>query len=89
MIIARGFVEANDCDCVANVVAALRERGFEVSDVRGAKIVYRIGREKFAEARPEIDALLKIDGVRSVYLAYYSLEKSSKRGSFDADQFKK
>lgn len=74
MIVASGFVEVNEEKDAEKVAEAIRGRGFEIREMSGEKIVYLLEREKAADLRPQIDALKEVDGVRSVYLAYYSLE---------------
>lgn len=76
MIIASGFVEANELRDVEAVVNSLRVKGVEVGDINGEKIVYLIERETSALVRKEIDSLKDIEGIRSVYLTYFSLEGS-------------
>lgn len=74
MIVASGFVEANEEQDVARVVDSLRQRGFEVSETRAEKVVYLIEGENAGKVRSQIDALKDLPGVRSVYLTYFSLE---------------
>jgi nitrate reductase NapAB chaperone NapD len=74
VIVASGFVEANQEQDVPAVVAALQSRGFEVSERTREKIVYLYEGESAGAVRGQIDALKDIPGVRSVYLAYFSLE---------------
>lgn len=74
MIVASGFVEANEEQDVPRVVQALEERGFEISEKSVEKIVYLVEGEKAGEIRSRIDALKELPGVRNVYLTYFSLE---------------
>ncbi len=74
MIVASGFIEVNQEGDIPNVVGSLEERGFEISEKSGEKIVYLVEGEKAGELRSRIDALKDIPGVRGVYLAYFSLE---------------
>jgi len=74
MIVASGFVDVNELNDVKRVTGELRMRGIEVDEVKDEKIVFLIERETMAQVRTELDSLKDIDGVRGVYLAYYSLE---------------
>lgn len=76
MIIASGFVEANELIDVEAVVNSLRAKDVEVGDINGEKIVYLIERETSALVKKEIDSLKDIEGIRSVYLTYFSLDGS-------------
>lgn len=78
MIVASGFIEANDTKDVEIVVGELKSRGLEVNDVKDEKIVFLIERETVSEVKNSLDSLKDIDGVRNVYLAYYSLEGSDR-----------
>ncbi len=78
MIVASGFVEANELDDVERVVNELKIRGIEVNEVNEEKVVFLVERETMAAVKAELDSLKDIDGVRNVYLAYYSLEGSDK-----------
>jgi nitrate reductase NapAB chaperone NapD len=74
MVIASGFIEANGVNDVERVVDELKTRGVEVNEVKDEKIVFLVERETAQEVKNSLDSLKDIDGVRSVYLAYYSLE---------------
>lgn len=74
MVVASGFVEANQERDIPAVVAALQASGFEVGEQTREKIVYLFEGESASAVRSQIDALKDIPGVRSVYLAYFSLE---------------
>ncbi len=76
MIVASGFIEANDAKDVESVVDELKSRGLEVNEVKDEKIVFLIERETASEAKNSLDSLKDIKGVRNVYLAYYSIEGS-------------
>lgn len=73
-MIASGFVEANGLQDVDKVIDELRRRGVEVNETSGEKIVFLVERESEGEVKREIESLKEIEGVRSVYLAYYSIE---------------
>ncbi len=75
MILASGFLETNDPADNGKVIQTLRERAVEVSGVKDEKIVFLIERENASEVRPVLDSLRDIEGVRNVYLAYYSIEE--------------
>jgi nitrate reductase NapAB chaperone NapD len=74
MIIASGFIEVNALNDVKKVIDELKLRGVEVSNINEEKIVFLIERESNAEIKKELDSLKETEGVRGVYLAYYSLE---------------
>lgn len=74
MIVASGFVEVNELNDVERVIDELKIREIEVNEVKDGKIIFLIERETMAQVRTELDSLKDIEGVRGVYLAYYSLE---------------
>ncbi|MEW5746676.1 MAG: chaperone NapD [Nitrospirota bacterium] len=74
MIVASGFIEVNEERDVETVVKALEEREVEVTDRKDEKIVFLIEREATGQVKETLDSLKNIEGVRSVYLAYFSLE---------------
>jgi nitrate reductase NapAB chaperone NapD len=76
MIVASGFIEANDMKDVEGVVDELKAKGVEVNEIKEDKIVFLIERDTVSEVKNSLDSLKDIDGVRNVYLAYYSLEGS-------------
>lgn len=76
MIVASGFIEVNDIKDVEGVVSELIVRGVEVNEVKNGKIVFLVERETVSDVKNSLDSLKDIDGVRNVYLAYYSLEGS-------------
>ena len=75
MILASGFLETNDPADNEKVIQILRERAVEVSGVKDEKIVFLIERKTASEVRPVLDSMRDIEGVRNVYLAYYSIEE--------------
>lgn len=76
MIIASGFVEANEQKDVEAVIKILKAKGIEIGDINEEKIVYLIERETSDLVKLELDSLKDIEGVRNVYLTYFSLEGS-------------
>lgn len=76
MIVASGFIEANEINDVPKVVSELRIRNVEVNEIKDERIVFLIERESISEVKNSLDSLKDIDGVKNVYLAYYSLEGS-------------
>ncbi|MCL4455947.1 MAG: chaperone NapD [Nitrospirae bacterium] len=76
MVVASGFIEANQAGDAEKVALELKQREIEVSDMKGEKVVFLIERETAAEIKKTLDSLKDIEGVRSVYLAYFSLEGS-------------
>jgi nitrate reductase NapAB chaperone NapD len=75
MILASGFLETNDPTDNEKVIQTLRERAVEVNGVKDEKIVFLIERETASEVKPVLDSLKDIEGVRNVYLTYYSIEE--------------
>lgn len=76
MIIASGFVETNESEDVEAVIKILQAKGIDVGEVKGEKIVYLIERETSDLVKRDIECLKDIEGVRNVYLTYFSLEGS-------------
>ncbi|MCX8031042.1 MAG: chaperone NapD [Thermodesulfovibrionales bacterium] len=76
MIIASGYVEVNDISDIEKVVSSLKSIGIEINGIKDEKIVYLIENQDISSIRKEIDALKNIEGVRNVYLTYFSLEGS-------------
>jgi nitrate reductase NapAB chaperone NapD len=76
MIVASGFIETNEIKDVEGVVSELKTRGVEVNETKDEKIVFLVERDTASEIKKSLDALKDIDGVRNVYLAYYSIEGS-------------
>jgi nitrate reductase NapAB chaperone NapD len=76
MTVASGFVVANEPADVKNVVESLKAGNIEVNDIKEDRITFLIERETVNEVKSVLDSLKDIDGVRSVYLAYYSLPGS-------------
>ncbi len=76
MIVASGFVEIDGHIDVENIVRELETRKMEVNEVLKTKIVFLIERDTIGAVKSELDAIRKIDGVKNVHLAYYSLESS-------------
>jgi nitrate reductase NapAB chaperone NapD len=76
MIVASGFIETNEIKDVEKVVIELKTRGVEVNETKDEKIVFLVERDTASEIKKSLDALKDIDGVRNVYLAYYSIEGS-------------
>lgn len=76
MIVASGFIETNEIEDVEGVVSELKTRGVEVNEIKDEKIVFLIERDSTSEIKKSLDSLKDIDGVRNVYLAYYSIDGS-------------
>lgn len=75
MVVASGYIEANqesEAGLVANILIA---RGIEVTETDGEKVVFLIERESSREVKGLLESLRDIEGVRNVYLAYFSLEE--------------
>ncbi|MDI6800738.1 MAG: chaperone NapD [Thermodesulfovibrionales bacterium] len=74
MVVASGYVEANELSDVEMVVNNLKAMDIEVNDVNEEKVVFVIERETAVEVKKKLDSLRDVAGVRNVYLAYFSLE---------------
>jgi nitrate reductase NapAB chaperone NapD len=77
MIIASGFLEVTDISEVQSVINQLKNKNVEVTDSKDEKILFLIERDSAPEVKRELEALKDINGVRSVYLSYFSLEGAS------------
>lgn len=75
MIVASGYIEANEIKDVETVVRELQARNIEVNEVKEEKIVFLVERDTAEKVKAELDTLKDIEGVRGVYLAYFSLEE--------------
>ncbi len=76
MIIASGFIEANSQDDVEKVSDELKTRDVEISDINKDKIVFLIEKNDISSVKESIESLKEIEGVRIVYLTYYSTESA-------------
>ena len=76
MLVASGYVEVNEENELEQVKATLAAEQIEVTEAQGVKIVFLIERDHAKEVKAALDGLKDIPGVRTVYLAYYSLECS-------------
>jgi nitrate reductase NapAB chaperone NapD len=76
MPVASGFIEANTLEDVDRVISVLLQRGTEVHEVKGGKVVFLVEKETLAAVKAVLESLNALDGVRSVSLAYYSLDES-------------
>ncbi|MDX9714275.1 MAG: chaperone NapD [Dissulfurispiraceae bacterium] len=74
MVVASGFMEVNSTDDIKAVTDELASRQVEVDTVENDKIVFLIERDSLGDAKAAFEQLKYIDGVRNVYLAYYSLD---------------
>jgi len=81
MIVASGFVEANELNDVEKVIGTLKMKGFKVEGVNEEKVVFLVERDTIAEVKTEIDSLKGIEGIRNVYLTYYSMEGADEEGN--------
>ncbi len=78
MIVASGFVVINELDDMERVISELKARDMEVNEVKDDKIVFLVEKETVREAKALLDSIKDVEGVRGIYLAYYSLEDSDK-----------
>lgn len=83
MVVASGYVEANGLDNVDRIVKELKTRDVEVNEINAEKVVFLIEREDMDAMKVALESLRKIEGVRNVYLAYYSLEGSDEGPDFE------
>lgn len=83
MVIVSGFVEANSIDDVQNVSEEIKKKNISVTDTKEEKVVFLIEKEDIAQVKLDLDSINDLDGVRSVYLAYYSID-----GDVDENEFK-
>jgi len=74
MILASGYLEADDLARVVEVTAELGVRMVKVEGVKEDRIVFLIEREEAGEVKRELEGLSNIPGVKCVYLAYYSID---------------
>lgn len=74
MIIASGFIEANSQDDVKKVSDELKTRNVEINDINKEKIVFLIEKNDISSVKESIESFKEIEGVRNVYLTYYSTE---------------
>lgn len=74
MVVASGYIEAHDEGHIDVVVENLKRRKIEVTNIKEEKVVFLIERDTAAEMKGELDTLKDLEGVRTVYLSYYSLE---------------
>ena len=86
MIVASGFVETDGLGSVDGVVGELKERGLEVNEIVQVKVVFLIERDSVAAVKKELDSLKDINGVKTVHLAYYSLEGSDEGPEIESEQ---
>lgn len=78
MIVASGFVEVNSSEDIVNVKHELYDRGVEIPEGNEEKLVFLIERETEPEIKSILNDMEKIEGVRSVFLNYYSLPDADK-----------
>lgn len=78
MIVASGFVVLNELDDMEKVIGTLKTIDIEINEAKDDKIVFLVERETVSEAKALLDSFKDIEGVRSIYLAYYSIEGSDK-----------
>lgn len=77
MIIASGFLDVIDITEVESVIEKLRNRNVEVPSFKDDRIVFLIERSTAQEVKKELESLKDLDGVKNVYLSYFSLEGAS------------
>jgi hypothetical protein len=75
MVFASGFVEVENDEALPEVEREIKERSVEVSGIHQDRILFLIERKNSAETKDTLESLKHIRDVRSVYLAYFSLEE--------------
>lgn len=81
MVIASGFIEANELKDVEGIVSDLKGKNIEVNEIHADRIVFLIERETMSQIRTDIEPLKNIEGVRNVHIAYYSIEGADEENS--------
>jgi len=77
-MIVSGFVEVINESEVERIVESLRELRLEVHGIKDGKIVYLIEREDPKEIERTLETLKTIEGVKNVYLCYFTIEDEPK-----------
>ena len=77
MIIASGFLELTDVGDAQHVIEQLKNKNVETTDFKDDKIVFLIERPAVQDVKKELESLKEIEGVKNVYLSYFSLEGAS------------
>jgi len=83
MIIASGYIEANLIEDIPLILNELQSRGIEVPVFKDGRIVFVIERDTEREIKTAMENLREINGVREVFLSYYSVEGADKGGDFE------
>lgn len=83
MIIASGYVEADSPEYVLGIVNELKSRGIEVPAFENEKIVFVLEGDTEREVKIAIESLRELDGVREVFLSYYTMEGSDRGEDFE------
>lgn len=76
MVYASGYIEIDSEERIVAIEEILKGSDIEVSGRHQDRIVFLIERENSAETKRVLESLKDIEGVRNVYLAYFSLEGS-------------
>jgi nitrate reductase NapAB chaperone NapD len=83
MIIASGHIELNTEDDMNRVLEELKRRNVEVPFYGSGKILYVVEGESERQVKIVIEKLREIEGVREVFLSYYSLDGADKGEDFE------
>ncbi|CUS96744.1 chaperone NapD [Candidatus Chrysopegis kryptomonas] len=83
MIIASGHIELNTEDDMNRVLEELKRRNVEVPFYSSGKILYVVEGESERQVKIVIEKLREIEGVREVFLSYYSLDGADKGEDFE------
>lgn len=76
MIFASGYIELNSSDDYTYVKERLNQRQISVTAYEGDRLTFLIEKEDSSVIKKDLESMKEIEGVRSVYLAYFSLEES-------------
>lgn len=73
MIIASGFIDLTTPEDINHVRQELFQRGVEVPEENKEKLIFLIERENEQDVKAVLNDMQYIEGVRAVYLNYFSL----------------
>ncbi|MCX8070744.1 MAG: hypothetical protein N2738_09600 [Thermodesulfovibrionales bacterium] len=76
MIFASGYIELNSTEDYNSVKERLNERQISITAYEGDRMTFLIEKEDSSVVKKDLESMKEIEGVRSVYLAYFSLEDS-------------
>ncbi|CUS76779.1 chaperone NapD for the signal peptide of nitrate reductase NapAB [Candidatus Kryptonium thompsonii] len=83
MIIASGYIEAHSPEYVPGILDELKSRGIEVPAFENEKVVFVLEGDTEREVKIIIENLRELNGVREVFLSYYTVEGADKGSDFE------